>query len=379
MAGGIEETRRVPQWRRGMLPGLRVFLCASAISASFGLFGPTHTAAAIDIDIVVPAYFYPSAGSPWNAMTAAADDVRITAIMNPGSGPGNFKDSNYVAAVNSFRAAGGRVIAYVDTSYTAVPMATVKANIDKYNGWYEIDGIFIDQMSNTGPISRLNYYNEIYQYVKSIDPNWELMGNPGTNTLEQYLTMPTADRLMTSENYGSEYAEYENSPWVMNYPRSAFVHLIHSEPSSAVMLADLALAVERNVGGIYITNDPLVPNPWDTLPSYWNALVAAVGALEADFNADGTVDAADYSVWRDSFGQTGEGLAADANGDNEIDEADYARWRKYFGASAGGGAGGAATSQGVAAPEPSTTVLIALPLVSITAAVRLRLRRFTNE
>jgi hypothetical protein len=343
------------------------------------LAGIATQATAIDIDIVVPAYFYPSAGSPWNAMTASADDVRITAIMNPGSGPGNFKDSNYVAAVNSFRAAGGRVIAYVDTSYTAVPIATVKANIDKYNTWYEIDGIFFDQMSNTGPISRLNYYKEIYDYVKGIDADWEVMGNPGTNTLEQYLTMPTADRLMTSENFGSEYAGYQSSPWVFEHPRSAFVHLIHTEPSGEVMLTDVALAVERNVGGIYVTNDPLNPNPWDTLPSYWTSLVAAVGALEADFNGDGAVDAADYSVWRDSFGQTGESLAADANGDGEIDTADYAHWKKYFGASAGGGAGGAATSQGVAAPEPSTLVLAAVVLALLSASFRRASARISNE
>ena len=38
--------------------------------------------------------------------------------------------------------------------------------------------------------------------------------------------------------------------------------------------------------------------------------------LDGDYNANGVVDAADYTVWRDSLGQTGMGLAAD--GDNTV-------------------------------------------------------------
>ena len=66
-------------------------------------------------------------------MTAAADEVDITAIMNPCNGPGNSLDANYVAAVNAFRAAGGRVIGYVYSSYGSRPLAQVTADIDKYD------------------------------------------------------------------------------------------------------------------------------------------------------------------------------------------------------------------------------------------------------
>src|SRR5437899_3057166 len=60
------------------------------------------------LGILVPAYFYPSpSGSPWGQLTTAAATVRITAIMNPNSGPGATFDANYAAAVNDLRAAGG--------------------------------------------------------------------------------------------------------------------------------------------------------------------------------------------------------------------------------------------------------------------------------
>jgi hypothetical protein len=50
------------------------------------------------------------------------------------------------------------------------------------------------------------------------------------------------------------------------------------------------------------------------------------GAAEGDFNNDGFVNQADYTVWADSFGQTGSDLPADGNGDGVVDMADYTLW-----------------------------------------------------
>ena len=55
--------------------------------------------------------------------------------------------------------------------------------------------------------------------------------------------------------------------------------------------------------------------------------------LTGDFNLDGVVDAADYTVWRDSLGSAATPFAGgDANGDQVVDQADYALWRANFGA-----------------------------------------------
>ena len=51
-----------------------------------------------------------------------------------------------------------------------------------------------------------------------------------------------------------------------------------------------------------------------------------------DYNQDGTVDAADYVVWRKSLGQVGVDLAADGNGNGKVDEPDFNIWRTRFGA-----------------------------------------------
>lgn len=55
-----------------------------------------------------------------------------------------------------------------------------------------------------------------------------------------------------------------------------------------------------------------------------------VTAFTGDFNGDGTVNAADYTVWRDAMAG-GETLAADSNGDGRVDALDYQLWRSNFG------------------------------------------------
>jgi hypothetical protein len=74
--------------------------------------------------------------------------------------------------------------------------------------------------------------------------------------------------------------------------------------------------------------------------------------LIGDFNGDGSVDAADYTVWRDSLGQTGPGLAADANGDLRVDRADYTLWKTHFGQMAAAGADSALSTPASLVPEP---------------------------
>ncbi len=54
--------------------------------------------------------------------------------------------------------------------------------------------------------------------------------------------------------------------------------------------------------------------------------------LAGDFNNDGSVDAADYTVWRDNYGATGlSPLAGDGDGNGVVDDLDYQLWRLNYG------------------------------------------------
>ncbi|MEM9185907.1 MAG: dockerin type I domain-containing protein [Planctomycetota bacterium] len=86
----------------------------------------------------------------------------------------------------------------------------------------------------------------------------------------------------------------------------------------------------------------------------------ATGVLAGDYNGDKHVDAADYTVWRDSLGDPSSGLAADGDGDGVIDMDDYTVWRNNFGAP------GAETGTGAAtAPEPVAAGLAFLALARL--------------
>jgi hypothetical protein len=89
--------------------------------------------------------------------------------------------------------------------------------------------------------------------------------------------------------------------------------------------------------------------------------------LTGDYNANGTVDAADYVVWRNTLTQmVTPSSGADGNGNGTIDDSDYDVWRSHFGQTAGGSAG---FYQIAAVPEPATLVLL------IPAATGCYLRR----
>ncbi|TWT66887.1 hypothetical protein Pla123a_45880 [Posidoniimonas polymericola] len=91
----------------------------------------------------------------------------------------------------------------------------------------------------------------------------------------------------------------------------------------------------------------------------------AGAALFGDFNDDGLVNGADYTIWRDNLGQSDSVL--NGNGSNDasgnVVQADYFLWRNHYGIS-NASAGSAAAA---AAPEPTAMLLgliAAAPLVS---------------
>ncbi len=96
-------------------------------------------------------------------------------------------------------------------------------------------------------------------------------------------------------------------------------------------------------------------------------IYAALSAnVPGDYNGNGVVDAADYTIWRDTLGSTTD---LRANGDNtgasanKIDAADYAFWKSHFGNTSGAGGGSLGSA---AVPEPAAWLLVAMALLTFS-------------
>ena len=113
---------------------------------------------------------------------------------------------------------------------------------------------------------------------------------------------------------------------------------------------------------------PSVPNlAFAVIYNAESVVLTVLPALPGDYNLNGTVDAADFVLWRNST--PGAPIApyagADGNGNGFIDAGDYNIWRARFGETIGSGAG-ATASTNAAVPEPT-----ALALLLLTGAVAL--------
>ncbi|WP_442483678.1 hypothetical protein [Aeoliella sp. SH292] len=91
---------------------------------------------------------------------------------------------------------------------------------------------------------------------------------------------------------------------------------------------------------------------------YLTKLPSDAGLL-GDFNGDGLVNLADYTVWRDHLGESDTHLSAGSTNDGTgiVDAGDYATWRAHFGTAGGNLAG----SESQVVPEPSTLLLLTAP------------------
>jgi hypothetical protein len=138
-------------------------------------------------------------------------------------------------------------------------------------------------------------------------------------------------------------------------------------PATGIYLLSMQLRI-----GTLLPSDPfylLVATPGVSLAALsgvaepWvNANLDALDQLavtnSGDFNHDGFVNAADYTVWRDSVSAT-RFLAADGDGSLLVDAADYGVW------SSGYAAGGA-----TAVPEPAAAISALLLIAAMRPASR---------
>ena len=133
-------------------------LCFAVLLALSPLLG---TGGGADIELLVPLYSYPAWYDPtnyiWSSVAAAAGQVPVTAVINPNNGPdGGPPNADYLAGLNDLRSADVTILGYVYTTYGARSLAAVQSDIDLYDQHFNIDGIFVDEVSTS--TNQLGYY-----------------------------------------------------------------------------------------------------------------------------------------------------------------------------------------------------------------------------
>jgi hypothetical protein len=230
---------------------------------------------AIQLRLWVPAYFYPNGPGlrEWDRLIAAAKIVPIVAIVNPASGPGNRVDPYFAKVVTRARKGNVTLAAYISSQYARKSLTAVKGEVDTYLKYYpEIQGIHFDEQSSDA--KDIDYYVDLYRYVRTRIPDAIVLNNPGTVCAAEYVARPAADAVCLFER-DRAFEEFRPPAWASRFPASRFCVVSYKVDTEADMKRVLRRAIQARVGYVYVTDD-VGPNPYDRLPSYWDAEVEAI-------------------------------------------------------------------------------------------------------
>lgn len=211
----------------------------------------------------------------WPQVAWAGRQVPVIAIINPNDGPGSsFPGSDYVRGLADLTSGGVVVVGYVYTSYGQRPAAQVLGDAAKYTNSAAVRGIFLDEVDST--TNHLAYYTSIASAIRALPRMSLVILNPGLPIAEEYVQNGVGDITVMFEDREG-WREHTPAATLRRHPARRFGMLWLGCPSEDQMRTGVALAVDRNFGWVYVTDDD-EPDPWDTLPRWWSNLVERVRA-----------------------------------------------------------------------------------------------------
>lgn len=235
---------------------------------------------------IIPLYIYP--GAAWTEVEQVKSSnptVPMTVIINPGNGPGPYYDVNYGAGVNQMRADGINVIGYVYTDYATRSLSSVESDIANFKQLYNVNGIFLDQMSNIP--GEEGYYSAATAYAHSLGLNL-VVGNPGTSVPSSFFG--TVDVIVIYENSGLPSQSTLASATAGGSP-SEFADISYG--LSSITQSEVS-SLASYVSGIYLT-DGVMPDPYYALASYLSAEATELAASHGPITEPLTVQSVDLS------------------------------------------------------------------------------------
>jgi len=148
----------------------------------------------------------------------------------------------------------------------------VEADVRKYQAWYGVTNIFLDEVSSGS--GQLAYYRQLANYVHNTNPGSAVMLNPGTYPDQQYMSV--GDIVMVFENTYASYVNLQVPSWTRKYKAGKFAYAVYAASGSQMVNA-IGLARQRHAGYVYVT-DGTGSQRYDSLPSYWSREVSVISA-----------------------------------------------------------------------------------------------------
>ncbi len=222
--------------------------------------------------IIIPAYFYNE--TLWQKIISTKYSLNFFVIANVQDGPGKILDENYKNWISLTSKSNKKVLGYVYTSYSKRNINLVKNDIERWIKFYpEIKGFFIDEVPDSKRDSELNYYSEIYKFIKNLNKNFYVILNPGNSDINLDL-LKFSDSIVIFEDDYKNFNDFEIPFSIITYNPSRFIGIVYNVPKKD-LLRVYEFLKQSGIGIIYITDDNL-PNPYDTLPSYYDFLIKLI-------------------------------------------------------------------------------------------------------
>ncbi|HEY3392756.1 MAG TPA: peptidylprolyl isomerase [Lacipirellulaceae bacterium] len=271
-----------------------------------------------------------------------------------------------------FGAAAQATIARFQTSlgnidvrlYNSATPLTV-ANFLAYASANRYDGTFIHRSPPGFVVQGGGFYftppNSVAPVVDPANPDPPVLNEPGISNKRGTIAMAKLGSNPNSATSQWFFNVGDNSgpPAALDTQNGGFTVFgrVVANGMSVVDAIDLLPQADLDgAGGQTFDQVPLRGTSSDTLA---NRLVhiTSVDVLNlpaGDYDFNGVVNMADYSVWRQSYDST-TAAEADGNGDGIVDVADFVVWRN----SMSGGAASGSVQSPFAVPEPSAAFMIA--------------------
>ena len=241
--------------------------------------GQPLAAATPRLQLLVPAYFYPAGPGlqAWERLMEAASKIKMVAIANPNSGPGDQRNADYYLILQAARDKGIRVVGYVSTGYGNRRLPEVKREIDRWVEFYpQINGFFLDQQSSQA--RDVAFYSTIREYARQKIKDALVINNPGAMCDEVYFAQAVSDVTCIFASFEG-FNQFSPPASLWQYNPSRFAALPYQITDAKAMRQVISDAIIKRIGYLFISDAPKGGNPWTQLPVYWDDEVEAVEAV----------------------------------------------------------------------------------------------------